>query len=176
MFVPKDYERDQMNEGTRAGALAAVLAGAGLLAAACGHAPNGAGEGKRGTSTYQQAVAFAKCMRSHGDPSFPDPGPGGAFPNKDGSLDRSSPQFKKASAACRSQEPGPPAPSTFQQDYRKLLKYSACMRAHGLPKFPDPVLDDHGVGIEDKVDQNSPQFKNAQKACRSLMPGGGGPR
>jgi hypothetical protein len=162
-----------MIERMGAGALAAVLAGVGLLVAACGDSPNGP-SGKRGTSTYQQAVAFAKCMRSHGDPSFPDPGPGGAFPNKNGSLDKDSPQFKKASAACKSQEPGAPAPSVFQQDYRKLLKYSACMRAHGLPKFPDPVLEDHGVSIKGDIDPNSPQFKKASQACRSLMPGGGG--
>jgi hypothetical protein len=168
-----------MNEktGRRAGVLAAALAGIGLLAAACGHrdGPSGAAGGHAGgASTYQQAVVFAKCMRSHGDPSFPDPGPGGAFPNDNGSLDKNSPQFKKAAAACKSLEPGAPAPSTFQQDYRKLLKYSACMRAHGLPNFPDPVLEEHGVGIKGDINQNSPQFKTANKACRSLMPGAGG--
>src|SRR5262245_32070772 len=101
-------------------ALAGLLACVGLLASACGHPGKRVAAGGGGKSTYQQAVAFAKCMRTHGDPSFPDPGPEGAFPNENGSLKKDSPQFKKASAACKGQEPGAPAPSVFQQDYRKL--------------------------------------------------------
>jgi hypothetical protein len=152
-------------------ALAGLVVGVGLLASACGHPGKKAVAGGGGASSYQQAVAFAKCMRTHGDPSFPDPGPEGAFPNENGSLKKDSPQFKKASAACKSKEPGPPAPSTFQQDYRKLLKYSACMRAHGVPKFPDPVLEEHGVGITSNLDPNTPPYKRANAACQSLAPG-----
>ena len=168
-----------MDEGRRAGILAVALAGVGLLtASACGHKAHGSGTGgggAHGVGGYQQSVTFAKCMRSHGDPSFPDPGPEGAFPNDNGSLKKDSPQFKKAAAACKSLEPAGPAPSMLQQDYRRLLKYSACMRAHGVPKFPDPVLEDHGVGIKGDIDQNSPQFKRAKTACRSLAPEGGAP-
>lgn len=158
--------------------LAAVaLVGVGLLVTGCGHrekAAAGGGNGGGG-SAYQKSLAFAKCMRSHGDPAFPDPGPEGAFPNDNGSLDKSSPQFKKAAAACKSIQPGGPAPSMLQQDYQKLLKYAACMRSHGVPKFPDPVLDDHGVGFSGEMDVKSPQFKSANQACRSLLPAGGGP-
>jgi hypothetical protein len=161
-----------MKQQTRA---AVALAGVALLAAACAHKGHVERAGGGGASNHDQAVAFAKCMRSHGDPSFPDPGPEGAFPNRNGSLDKDSPRFKKAAAACKSQEPPGPAPSVFQQDYRKLLKYSACMRAHGMPKFPDPVLEDHGVGIKGDIDPNSPQFKRANTACRSLAPDGGAP-
>jgi hypothetical protein len=144
-----------------------------LLVAACGHEKKH--ETDKAASSYQQAVTFAKCMRTHGDPSFPDPGPGGAFPNDNGSLNKSSPQFKKAAAACKGLEPGPPSQADFQKDYRQLLKYSACMRAHGMPSFPNPILEDHGVGFKgDRVNENSPQFKTAHQACRSLMPGGEG--
>jgi hypothetical protein len=147
-----------------------------LLAAGCGHsAKHAEGGPAKGASSYQQAVAFAKCMRTHGDPSFPDPDPNGAFPNNNGSLNKSSSQFKTAAAACKKLEPGSPPQSVFQQGYRQLLKYSACMRAHGVPDFPDPVLEDHGVGYQgDRVNENSPQFKTAHQACRSLMPDGGG--
>jgi hypothetical protein len=155
--------------------IAATLAGIGLLIAGCGHhdkAPGGGGGG----NSYQKSLAFAKCMRSHGDPSFPDPGPEGAFPNVNGSLKKDSPQFKKAAAACKNLEPGGPAPSDFQRDYRQLLKYSACMRSHGMPKFPDPTLEDHGVGwTGPKIDDGSPQFKSANQACRSYLPSGNGP-
>ena len=147
-----------------------VLAGIGLLAAACGtggHHERAAGSTK---SVHQQAVAYSQCMRSHGDPSWPDPGPGGAFPNNNGSLDKTSPQFKKADAACKKLAPGDGPAVDFQQEYKRLLKYSACMRAHGMPKFPDPILEDHGVGIKGDIDMKSPQFKKASEACRSIAP------
>jgi hypothetical protein len=56
----------------------------------------------------------------------------------------------------------------------QLLKYSQCMRAHGLPNFPDPNSQGDlsiGPGNVPKGGPNSPQFKAAQKACQSLMPG-----
>jgi hypothetical protein len=151
-----------------------AIGGIALLAVGCAHAEkHQAGGAAGGSSTYQQAVAFAKCMRTHGDPSFPDPGPKGAFPNDNGSLNKDSSQFKTAAAACKKLEPGSPPQSVFQEGYRQLLKYSACMRAHGLPDFPDPVLEDHGVGYKgDRVNQNTPQYKTAHQACRSLAPEG----
>lgn len=155
----------------RLGGLVACLA---LLTAACGHPAKATHTQAKGTSPYQQAVAFAACMRTHGDPSFPDPGPDGAFPNDNGSLDKSSPRFKKAAAACKDLEPGGPPDAVFQRDYRQLLKYAACMRAHGMADFPDPVLEDHGVGFTGRpIDKNSTRFRTANQACRSLQPPGG---
>jgi hypothetical protein len=61
--------------------------------------------------------------------------------------------------------------------------YSACMRTHGVPNFPDP--DSQGRikitsgrsanGQKTGVDVNSPQFKKAQRACQKLQPSGGRP-
>lgn len=149
-----------------------ILAGIGLLATACGvggHHERAPG-GRSTQSAYQQALAFSQCMRSHGDPAWPDPGGDGAFPNDNGSLDKSSPQFKKASAACKNLQPGGPSQADFQRGYKQLLKYSACMRANGMPKFPDPVLEDHGVGIKGDIDMHSPQYKKAHQACHSIAP------
>jgi hypothetical protein len=54
----------------------------------------------------------------------------------------------------------------------QLLKFSQCMRDHGLTNFPDPTsqgdIEFQNVG---KNNPNSPQFQKAQKACQSLMPG-----
>jgi hypothetical protein len=157
--------------------VAAVLAGVALVAAACGGGP---GKKQPGAQTkqqgYQQAVAFAKCMRSHGDPAFPDPGPNGAFPNENGSLDRTSAAYKTALAACKSLQPNsPPDQAELQAMYQRLLKFSSCMRAHGMTNFPNPTLDKGGVGISDHIDPNSPQYKTAHAACRSLEPGPGNP-
>jgi hypothetical protein len=61
----------------------------------------------------QQALAFAKCMRSHGVPTFPDPktSPDGGILQTiggKGGADPSSPQFKAAMQACRKLVPGSP--------------------------------------------------------------------
>ncbi len=56
------------------------------------------------------------------------------------------------------------------------LKYSQCMRANGVPTFPDPSA---GGGFEFQagsgIDPSSPAFEAAQAKCRKLMPGGGPP-
>lgn len=53
--------------------------------------------------------------------------------------------------------------------------FSACMRAHGIPDFPDP--DSNGQyplrGGGD-LNPNSPQFQAAQRACQSTSGGGPG--
>jgi hypothetical protein len=114
-------------------------------------------------------------MRTHGDPSFPDPGPDGGFPNNNGSLRKNSPQFKKASAACKGKQPqGAPPQQMIERNFKRDLKFSACMRAHGITKFPDPVKDAHGEGITERgIDSNTPQYKAAMAACRHFQAGGG---
>jgi hypothetical protein len=55
-----------------------------------------------------QALAMARCMRSHGVPNFPDPqfqtGPGGGFGVRinGAGIDPNSPAFKSAQKACGS--------------------------------------------------------------------------
>jgi hypothetical protein len=54
------------------------------------------------------------------------------------------------------------------------LAFSRCMRANGLPNFPDPSPDGtFQVGIG--VDPSSPAFLAARSKCQKLMPGGGPP-
>jgi hypothetical protein len=55
-----------------------------------------------------------------------------------------------------------------------LLAYSACMRSHGVPDFPDPVGNSLQLraGPGSDLDPTSPKFIAAQKACQSLQPGG----
>lgn len=54
------------------------------------------------------------------------------------------------------------------------LAYSKCMRAHGVPNFPDPrpgggFVFSTGAGL----DPSSPQFEAAEAACAKLMPTNG---
>jgi len=55
------------------------------------------------------------------------------------------------------------------------LAFSACMRSHGVPSFPDPTSNG-GISIQvqpgNGIDPNSPAFQSAQHACQSLLPAG----
>jgi len=64
----------RLRELQRAGVLAAV-AGIAVLAAACG----GSSPATAGQTAYQRELAYALCMRGHGDPGFPDPQSDGTF-------------------------------------------------------------------------------------------------
>jgi hypothetical protein len=57
---------------------------------------------------------------------------------------------------------------------RSAVAYSACMRAHGVPKFPDPGSDG-GIpkGDAQHFEVSSSQLQAAQQACQSLLPVGG---
>ena len=129
-----------------------------------------------------QAVAFSACMRSHGVPNFPDPKistsgngvsvrigiPAGVNPN--------GATFKSAQQACHKLLPegGPSHARTIDpQEQAQYLKVAACVRAHGVPNFPDPTFSGGGVHIDQqKINQRSPAFQAAVQACKSLIPGG----
>ena len=163
----------------------AAVAGLVLLVAACGGA--GSAATSAGPPTLQsltaQALAYAKCMRSHGIPNFPDPtvqdnaqnkGVGFSMPS---GVDPHSPQFKAASKTCQKQTGfGHISTAQLQAGMTAMLKYAECMRSHGITKFPDPFENSHQIGFNTTgtgIDQNSPRFKAANKTCQPLLPGGG---
>jgi hypothetical protein len=157
-----------------AGVLPAVAVMVALVAACGGGSSSAAG----GSSPYQKAVAYAQCMRSHGVPGFPDPDSEGNFIIQGPKLGGSPGAYQSADRACRRLLPngGQMTAAQQQKALSQALKFSACMRAHGLPKFPDPVAEKGGVVLSlggSGISPNSPQFRSAQQACRSLMPGGG---
>jgi hypothetical protein len=50
--------------------------------------------------------------------------------------------------------------------------FSACMRSHGVPTFPDP--DSSGrIQIPSSIDDRLPTVRAAYRACRNLAPGEG---
>ena len=55
------------------------------------------------------------------------------------------------------------------------IKFADCMRANGVPNFPDPQGGGGGIRIPDNsgINPRSPAFQSAQKACFKLLPGGG---
>jgi hypothetical protein len=56
----------------------------------------------------------------------------------------------------------------------QALRYSNCMRASGVPNFPDPGAGG-GVELTPSLNPQSPSFEQAQQACAKLQPGGNGP-
>ena len=51
------------------------------------------------------------------------------------------------------------------------LRYAECMRAHGVPSFPDP--SSNGVFDGSDIDPNAPQFQSAQAKCSKDLPHSG---
>jgi hypothetical protein len=49
----------------------------------------------------QQMLDYAKCMRSHGISSFPDPNANGRFAGQLKNIDHDTPAFQAAANACR---------------------------------------------------------------------------
>jgi hypothetical protein len=163
----------------RAG-LAAVLALIGLLATACGGGSSPAASAGGGSTHVQAALAYARCMRAHGVPDFPDPDSNGQF-NVD--PHSTSSQETAADHACHhllnagaQMEP--------RQEIPQLVKYAQCMRAHGVPNFPDPHYTSGGIGRPGgmlgfgggpglDLKHPSPQVQSANHACQHLLPGGG---
>lgn len=158
------------------------IVSAALLAAACGGAhpsstgPNGSST-VGGSSTSSKLLAYARCMRAHGVPDFPDPDSSGMIPQDQVKNLTTSPSvFRAADGHCQYLYPTLPginAPfSTAQkQDY---LQAAACMRSHGVPDFPDPVFSGSQVQlpIPPGVDTNSPQFNQARQTCARMIPAG----
>jgi hypothetical protein len=69
-----------------------------------------------------QTLAFARCIRSHGVPNFPDPGSDGRLPDPASEgIDQGSPKFQAANQACGKYRP-PYFPSNSA--------YDAWARAH----------------------------------------------
>ncbi len=172
-------------------AVAAALLGFVLLAAACSSGPKGPDSSSAGTMA--QLLAYSKCMRAHGIRDFPDPvankggpagGPGFNLSGGGSDVDPNNPVYKAANQACQSLLP---VPSTAQQQQwmAQAMKFSQCMRSHGIPDFPDPtasggitITAQPGSGGSD-LDPNNPLFQAAQRACQHYLPahpaGGGAP-
>src|SRR5262245_34624748 len=83
-----------------------------------------------------------------------------------------------ALAACSSHPGASPSasPSTLTNDQALALGRQAaqCMRDHGIPDFPDPILDQHGQialppDSAEHVKQELGANPDAQRACQSII-------
>jgi hypothetical protein len=175
----------------RAGLLAVALACGALVLAACGGSsgPQVAGSGSAPKTAASSSpgsganlLEYANCMRSHGLPDFPDPDSSGGFPMPQ-NIDPNSPQYQAAANACKAyQGPGLNlTPAREEQIETHALEFAQCMRSHGVPNYPDPVIKFSNGGVSESqdagprsgIDPNSPTFQAAQKSCQSLEKVGG---
>jgi hypothetical protein len=165
----------------RPGRLAAVLAGAVLLAAAgCGgSSPSSSPGASHGLPSAAMLDSFAACVRGHGVPNFyfsRDRYSGGDTPDnllKIGPWvapgNPNSPQFQAALKACNHLLPMRQlSPAQQQSILHRLLKQAACIRAHGFPDYPDPSANSNGIvqpPLPSGIDPSSRQFQAAQQSC-----------
>jgi hypothetical protein len=142
---------------TAALALLAACSGSPSSTAA-GGSPSAAGPANAGGSASSPSqVSYSNCMRSHGVPNYPDPS-GGQLPKGDArAFGVSSQVFSAARSACQSLLPnsgsfqeqasqcslaGNCPPAVVAQMMAIDRKFAQCMRSHGVPNWPDPIIDD----------------------------------
>lgn len=197
----------QLSRRPQARLLALATLASGLLVAGCGGGSSrpaaatvaGAGTSassvvaRRGSgSSAPDALAFAKCMRAHGVPNFPDPSPGGGFAFHASPAVISSPAFRAAQAKCANFMPGLGgvgggdfSPQQKAHALAQLRQVAQCMRRHGISDFPDPrftrppnlslgefseITNYEGVWLlfPAAIDMRSPAWERAAAACGSL--------
>jgi hypothetical protein len=124
-------------------------------------------------SFQQKFVNFATCMRSHGVPNYPDPQftSSGGVQISPGQSNPNSPAFKSAQSNCRQLLPNGGQPVGLSGAHAKAqeVKFSDCMRANGVPNFPDPSHDG-AFDLPPGLNPQSPRFGQAMKACKSVQP------
>jgi hypothetical protein len=183
----------------RVGFVVVVLLGTGVLAAGCGgssgqavatlgsttttaRTSTGQSGSTPGAGPIDTALAFSECMRTHGEPNFPEP----AFQGRSAHItlhpgsgvDPNSPQFAAAYDACKHLLPNDGRPSQGQTisaaERSDYLEAAACMREHEIPDFPDPTFQNGTVSFNSRtpIDTNSSQYKSALAICQKLIPAG----
>jgi hypothetical protein len=153
---------------------------------------SGAGAGNTGASPTPSAtlsaqdamLKFAQCMRDHGiDMKDPEMSGDGNFGIQIGGGPGTPANKEKVDAAmeaCKQYMPnGGEPPKANPEMAAKMRKLAECMRANGVPTFPDPDPETGGIMIQGDpstgLDPRSPTFQAAQDKCNKEagLPAGG---
>ncbi|HZN77647.1 MAG TPA: hypothetical protein VFC00_39025 [Micromonosporaceae bacterium] len=166
-----------------------------LLATACASGGGTAATPSQTAMSDAEILAIGKevaqCFRQNGAPQFPDPVVvNGRLELPDGAEEELESQIPQSvqedlMRACQSimdrlpqsaieggvvderQVPGP-------EDVEALRKWAECVRANGIPEWPDPKADGtfpvRGTPLE--AEGKSPRMINAGQACQQYWSGG----
>jgi len=160
-----------------AATLAATLA---LTVVGCGGGSTATGGSAAGADP---ALSLSRCMRAHGVSNFPDPAAGGPLVLPD-SINPDAPAFQSAQRACSKLLPGGgPGGASSASVRLAMLKVARCLRAHGLPDFPDPTSTPpspagqpgglalgRGGWFLVVSDPQAPAFRRAAAVCHFPLP------
>jgi hypothetical protein len=160
----------------------AVLGGASM--AGCGSTGPVSGTVTNAPGGSNSALRFSQCMRANGVPSFPDPqeGPNGGgvgWPGGGPALVSpdvlivmgqrlAGPAVGEAAKKCEEyMAPSGPGPTISESQKQHAIAFARCMRAHGLPNFPDPTFSgaNQQLKLGPGLNPNSPAVLQASKAC-----------
>lgn len=161
----------------------AAIAAAAVIAACGSSSPTPHSSGAATTSaTFSGAVAYARCMRSHGVAGFPDPSSSGAN-SKQGIVralqQAGNSRAQAAQTACMHINAGSPGTgggsgAPTQARTAAFLAFARCIRRHGLANFPDPspsgeltqqMVTDAGINMQ------QPAVVQAADACVGVTHG-----
>src|SRR5262252_9230018 len=130
---------------TRRPGVLAVTVGLLLLTAACGSGTSSSSTSSGSTGGVSAAdvsarLGFARCLRAHGVPNYPDPNASGQEPPGAKQL-VFTPRGQAAVGACSywGNRIHNDDAAQNQAAMGEYVRFARCMRAHGLPDFPDPA-------------------------------------
>jgi hypothetical protein len=87
-------------------------------------------------------------LRAHGLPKFPDPSRNGNLEINGRADGISAPGLRHANKFCQHLLPIPtPSQADLERAESEALKYTGCMRAHGLSNFPDPRISNGAISF-----------------------------
>jgi hypothetical protein len=151
------------------------LAAALILAAACSLP----GQAAAPTPTPRPDTAslvrqLLQCVRSHGDPAFPDPDIGqDGIPRWPADTHPPSQQAQQACGSIYDRLPKPAAthPPTAA-DLAQERQFAQCMRQNGLANWPDPNADG-SFSLPPEYQQKTPRLVDAwRNHCARYNPSG----
>lgn len=148
----------------------------------------GSGSGSSATTAPQTNPTrlldeWAACMRAHGDPGQADPTidankvihitwnsdiPGGYDGTDKGGQGNVGPGQYCRSYLSEAQTELRAGHTQKQPSQAQLVAFSECMRANGIPDFPDPKSNGDlsiNIGAGGDLNPNNPAFQNASKLC-----------
>ncbi len=176
-----------------------IIATAALtLLTACSGSPSSAGSGspKAGgpanspSANSQRTLAFARCVRAHGVPKYPDPdSKGQVVKATTQQLGVSDSQLQAALTACQHLLPNTgnvdDNPAALHRWWSQMQRFAQCMHASGVPNWPGPTaypqdparptfnLHAAGIGFHQGAQPgyivNSPQIEAKVRQCESVV-------